>query len=294
MPTILSVDNSRNDEHRYTLHVVDLHTGMLVRDVALPGWATGLSVSPGHDVIALIVAKNLLLISPTTYETQRLVPIHGGTASAFSPDGKFVAAGTHTIVSLFDTASFALVGEGKGEYEQQDDNIFTMCFNPASTLLVTGSHKRSAVIWTVPWMHVQRVLTVDGFKSQEAVLFLANTALVTGSYRTINVWDASTGEKTAKIKGHTRAVAALALSPSGAVFASASADRTVQIFSSSTHHALHSIEFDHGVESVCFAGNDSVVAGVYSSELVVIDVGTGKIKAKLVHQTFASGVAVLP
>ena len=119
-------------------------------------------------------------------------------------------------------------------------------------------------------------------------------ALVTGSYRTINVWDASTGEKTAKIKGHTRAVAALALSPSGAVFASASADRTVQIFSSSTHHALHSIEFDHGVESVCFAGNDSVVAGVYSSELVVIDVGTGKIKAKLVHQTFASGVAVLP
>ena len=144
MPTILSVDNSRNDEHRYTLHVVDLHTGMLVRDVALPGWATGLSVSPGHDVIALIVAKNLLLISPTTYETQRLVPIHGGTASAFSPDGKFVAAGTHTIVSLFDTASFALVGEGKGEYEQQDDNIFTLCFNPASTLLVTGSHKRSA------------------------------------------------------------------------------------------------------------------------------------------------------
>src|SRR5437016_4453976 len=68
----------------------------------------------------------------------------------------------------------------------------------------------------------------------------------TSDDRTVRIWDAASGKETAKLVGHTGAIWALAVSPTGEHILSASADGTARIWDASTGLELRVLEGHDG------------------------------------------------
>jgi WD40 repeat protein len=74
----------------------------------------------------------------------------------------------------------------------------------------------------------------------------------------VRVWDAKTGQRLHKLKGHTDHVISVAFSGAGDRLASASYDHTVRVWDAKTGQALHTLKgHTSGVTSVAFSNDGS-------------------------------------
>ncbi len=76
--------------------------------------------------------------------------------------------------------------------------------------------------------------------TQEFVLSVATTAdgawiLSASKDQSVQFWDAHTGQAQLRLKGHTASIVAVAVSPVGGYFATASGDKRARIWSYSPH-----------------------------------------------------------
>ena len=111
-------------------------------------------------------------------------------------------------------------------------------------------------------------------------LFLHDDRVVTGSYdQTIRVWDAE-GNAIHIIEEHSNVVCSLAVSPDGKVLVSGGDDNKLCIYDSDTYEITASVSCEGYVWSLCFIDNSIVLAGVHESEMIAVDVQTGKVIKK--------------
>ena len=283
MTSVLSIDHTT-----CALRLADLSTGKAVKEVKLAAKPWSIAVScDGHAAVAadddlrIINAKSLA-------EVQKLGTGFVATA-AYSPDGKWLAAGGRAVLLLFDAPSY----EKKASKTEHASPILAISFAPSSDKLATGSSDKSSIIWGLPNLNVLQKIAAQA-DAIRAVAFLSNHTLATGSNdAALSFWNVSTGSSLKQLKEHAQSVSSLAVSPSGKLFATGSDDKTVKIFESTSYKCLQTIACANWVYRVCFASDDVVLAGIESSELVSFSVSTGKVKATFAKHVSPKGIAIL-
>ena len=103
--------------------------------------------------------------------------------------------------------------------------------------------------------------------------------IVSGSGdRSVQVWDAKTGEQLRELQGHTRCVHSVAFSPDGNQIVSGSWDQSVRVWDANTGEQLRELQgHTSGVTSVAFSlDGNQIVSGSWDHSVRVWDAKTGE------------------
>jgi len=164
------------------------------------------------------------------------VPRKFHDAVAYSPDGKWVAAGcTDHSFRVWEAAT----SKETLRNENHTGPIMALAFSPDSRWLASASSDRTIKIWDVA-SGQKRAELLGHTDPLSSVAFSPDGRYVVsgagairfnpGSAGEVKLWDASTGALAAELKGHTRGVSSVAFSPDGRTVASASRDNSVKLW----------------------------------------------------------------
>jgi len=191
-------------------------------------------------------------------------------ALAFSPDGKWLAAGRYKEVQLLDGKTQKVVATLAGHA----DAVRAVAFSPDGKLLAAAggapAESGEVVVWAVETRERRAVIRGHA-DCIYAVAFSADGARVaTASYdKLIKLWHAATGKEAATLKDHVDSVFALAFSPDGKRIASGAADRTVKLWDAATGRRLFTMsESQEAVLTVAFHPSGRWVAGAGSDKFI--------------------------
>jgi WD40 repeat protein/tRNA A-37 threonylcarbamoyl transferase component Bud32 len=192
-------------------------------------------------------------------------------AVAFSPDGKYLAAGTGNLAVLAPR----LPGEVRVWDATTGDKVLTLighqfwvtavAFSPDSKRLASGSADRTVRVWEIPTG--REALTLRGHSGWvRGVAFSArgDRLASAGDDQVLRVWDAGTGQEVLTFRGHTDPIRAVAFSPDGLHLASASGDAKageVRVWDLTAEQPARTFR-DHTapVTSVAFSPNGKLLA----------------------------------
>ena len=151
------------------------------------------------------------------------------TSIAFSPDGKYLAAGSRleagTGASVWNLASSEEVMRVSSQAPVED-----LDFSPDGKYLATASTNRTASVWDVATS--KELVRVDHADLVTSVTFSPDGRyLATASYdNTARIWDLATGGEEISRMIHEEPVNEAVFSPDGKYLATASQDNTVRVW----------------------------------------------------------------
>lgn len=193
-------------------------------------------------------------------------------ALAFSPDGRWLAAGGRMAaagkgghpIRLYDFASGRIVALLEGHR----DAVLSLDFSPDGKRLVSAGTDDVAIIWDLRTRRAGHVLKGHA-GDVNAARFAADGARVVtaGDDHTVRLWRVRDGRLVSVLKAHADKVIALAVSPRDGRIASGGLDRTIRLWDGRTGRALGRLA-DQGTEvmSLTFAPDGAtLVSGVGSA-----------------------------
>jgi WD40 repeat protein len=225
---------------------------------------------------------------------------HWANGVAFSPNGKYLAAGIGYLAQLAPSQP--------GEVRVWDVNtgnlVLTLAghtfwatdvtFSPDSTRLASASADRTVRVWEVP--EGRELLTLRGHTGWvRSVAFSPDgqTLASAGDDQVIRLWNAATGTETNTFRGHTKGVLAVAYSPDGEHLASAGGGPgnagEVRIWDTTTHQAARTFQGHSApVMSVAFSPDSRLLASasdgmssITPGEAIIRHVATGQTQSVL-------------
>jgi len=178
------------------------------------------------------------------------------TTVAFSPDGRFLAAGSDRTLTppVWDVET----GELLFTLDGHADTVRAVSFSPDGRRLVTGSGDGTARVWDARTGEELAVLDlggVEGSGGAAAVLFSDDGRFIVtggpygepGAWGKVTLWDADTFEQVRMIDAHPSAVLGIALGPDG-FLATASSDATAKLW-----------DLESGEDVLTLHGHDATV-----------------------------------
>ncbi|MCI0688656.1 MAG: hypothetical protein L0Y54_15685 [Sporichthyaceae bacterium] len=201
-----------------------------------------LTFSPGGALLASAdKAGRTLLWDTTSWTLLRELPVHGGKRSrlAFTPDGRYLATtGDDGTVKLWRTTT----GEHAGTLIASPGvPVYSVAIRPDGRQLAAAGMDGTIRTWDLPADPAATAPTstpryvmpghLDGVGDLTYSSDGDTNLLVSAGYdhRAI-VWDADRGAQVTELRGHTRAVVGVAISPDSRFTATAAEDGTVLIW----------------------------------------------------------------
>ncbi|XP_068665955.1 uncharacterized protein [Aristolochia californica] len=153
--------------------------------------------------------------------------------------------------------------------------IYTMKFNPAGTVIASGSHDRDIFLWNVHG-DCKNYMVLRGHKN--AVLDLQWTAdgsqIVSASPdKTLRAWDVETGRQVKKMTEHSSFVNSCALARRGPpLVVSGSDDGTAKLWDLRLRGAIQTFPDKYQITAVSFSdGADKIFTGGIDSDVKIWD-----------------------
>ena len=198
--------------------------------------------SSGDDATILIHDVNSGAILHQLKDHKRIV-----WSVKFSPDGKYLAAGSFDFtMKLWDLQSGAMIWNNTGH----DETVVDLAFSHDGNLLATTSDDKTVKFWD--WKNKTLVRTLKVKEHVQAVAFSPDDKLIVAGGRdktllgelvqnfmgdsefnkgvSARLWEVRTGKLLHTFTHHKNDVMDLAFSSNGKFIASASADRTVDLW----------------------------------------------------------------
>lgn len=214
------------------------------------------------------------------------------TTTAYSPDGKLLAAARHREVLLYDAA-----GKLAHTLAGAEHPINAIAFSPDGKFVAAGEGFASVTgrvcLWEIGGKE-PRVFTGHADSIYAVAFSPDGKTLATGSYdKLVILWDIETGEPRHTLKHHTGAVFGVAFSPDGKTLASVAADQTVKLWNVANGQRLVTLtEATKGLSAVAFNPNGGELAAVGSDKMIRVWQWNGT-TARLTRSAFAHDAPLL-
>ncbi|KAG9067036.1 hypothetical protein KI688_012948 [Linnemannia hyalina] len=164
---------------------------------------------------------------------------------AFSPDGKFLAAGLgNGNISIYDTATWTRIQVFQGHQER----VTSLAYSPNSQQLLYGSWDNTARLWNSLTGSTDFIL--EGHAGVVGAVAFSPTGqqVASASYdESVRLWDARTGAAVFVLTDDTRMANGIAYSPDGNTIATGG-DKMIRIFDALT--GLLVLEVPNGDDSI--------------------------------------------
>ena len=232
-------------------------------------------VNAGDKLALAARGFGVFFLNPITLETLNKIDVGGDVyCVSVSPNRRYIAVGLESgEVAVIDTHSITMVSK----VQLHSREVNTIAFSPSSSFIVSGSGDNTAVIHTVP--DLNKAKTLNGHtKYILTAVYISEDVVATGSFdNTIRIWNVHTEDTMTVISAHTSNVLCLALSPDRTMLVSGGNDNKLCIISTTTFKCTTSVTCANSIFSLCFDGNETVLVGVWNSEVMAVDVRTGAI-----------------
>ncbi|KAK3836394.1 MAG: WD40-repeat-containing domain protein [Linnemannia elongata] len=154
------------------------------------------------------------------------------SSCAFSPDGKFLAAGLDNgSISIYDTATWTRIRVLPGHRLR----VRSLAYSPNSQLLLSGCDDKTARVWNSETGSTDLIL--EGHSREVTAVAFSPTGqqVATASAdNSVRLWDARTGAAVFVLTDNIDNVTSIVYSPSGNTIASTGSDETIRIFNTLT------------------------------------------------------------
>jgi WD40 repeat protein/serine/threonine protein kinase len=210
-----------------TGHVIDVlnHRGMKRRNSVY-----SLVVSPDGQRLGAVTDDGVRFWDVATRtELRRLnLPIRGVRVVAYSPDGRWLAAGgDNPSVVIVDAAS----GKRLVELTGLAGRIQSIVFSPDGRQLLTAGRDPTLRLWDAATGRLVRSFAGHSLEVLAAIFHPDGTRVASAGHdRSILIWDTNTGEELVRLPGHGWYVFSLAFSPNGETLVSGSGDTTLRLW----------------------------------------------------------------
>jgi tetratricopeptide (TPR) repeat protein len=195
---------------------------------------------------------------------------------AFSPDGKYLAAGLlNGEVKFWEVCGGLSVMSLSGHVA----SVNSVVFSPDGQWLASGSRDKTIKIWDAESGGEFQNLTGHAAEVRSVAFSPDGNWLISGSHdRTVRMWRVLTGRPVQVLAEHKHFVTSVAFSPNGSWIASASLDKTIRIWDPTTGTAVRTLTgHARGVESLTFSPDGRLLASGGNDRLVKIwDLREGK------------------
>jgi WD40 repeat protein/DNA-binding SARP family transcriptional activator len=210
-------------------------------------------------------------------------------AVSFSPDGRYLAAGTFSgEVCVWQLADWTRVISTQGH----KGRVYGLEWASDSHLLASGGADGTVKLWKVTQgvPASQLLATLEGYSGVvQQVCFSQDGHLIASSSLdgTVRLWETSTGRLLHILQGHKGAVWGVALSNDGSKVASAGTDGTVKLWDATSGSLLSTLEGHMGIAyDVALTRDGRLVAGGgQDGSIRLWEVATGHLVATLEGHT---------
>lgn len=224
-----------------------------------------------------------------------LVPLYlDGVASAISPAGKWLAAGTQTGVTVIDAVSDTLVCRVPGTPPSAPKRLVV---SPDSAVLAIWTPGHPVALWDLA-AGKKLVDLVDSSDVVSSPVFSGDAGSIFALRKSgmIQSWDARAGTA-GRAFGRPPLEAPVALSPDARIVAAGGDDGTIVVFDAMSGKAIRTLHgHDDKLESLAFAPDGRVIASGGGDQAIALwELSTGKEIGRLVgHFGKVTGLTFSP
>ncbi len=161
-------------------------------------------------------------------------------ATAYSPDGKYIATGSvDKSAKLWNASNGKMIRTFAGHLE----SVSSLVFSPNGKYLLTGSIDSTSVLWDVQSGNQLRRLQAHTLEVTD-VAFSPNGRYVatTSADKTAKIWDIQSGKVLLSLEGHQQLVRTVVFTPNGKFILTAGSDKTVRLWNAKSGKHLRTLK----------------------------------------------------